>query len=449
MEPAGKLAQGGRLDVGVTIENFGPIQSGKIELKPLTIFMGSNNSGKSYAALLIYTMLSSGHHAMRQIIDDRIMRRIRKNGDLRQSGPLPTSFSLGYDVNQACKEFTQELQRNFSSSLSNLASFRHKTCTLQISSRILHSTITLQNGKKPKYDPADNWNTHVTVDYSGDCPPITIDDDNNVTVNADVTTDSSLLNKMYKYCHAIAPLAYYLPSSRQGILQSHKLLLSLYVRSASYAGIDDIRVPKISGSAVDLLETLLTLPPEYGPCHAIARQLESSTIHGSITIKDAKFFPEIRYRRDGHIIPIHRAASMVSSIAPLILYLKHLIRPGYVLVIEEPEAHLHPEHQISLAKCIIDLIRSGVYVLISTHSPYMVEQMGNYLQAGGVPDKTKLPENKDRYIQRDELAVYSFELDQNVSVIKNVDVSEEGIDQQQFVDAFESISSHARAIEEL
>ena len=447
MKPADRQSQSSRLEVGVTIENFGPIQAGKIELKPLTIFMGSNNSGKSYAALLIYSILSSGHRSMHQIVDDCIMRRIKKNGNLH--GPLPTSFNLEYDINCACKEFTQELQRNFSASLSNLASFKHKTCTLQISSRILHSTITLQNGKKPKYDPTDNWNTPVTVDYSDDCQPIIINDDNSITVNVNVATDSALLNKMYKYCHTIAPLVYYLPASRQGILQSHKLLLSLYVRSASYAGIDDIQVPKIPGGAVDLLEALLTLPPEYGPCHAIARQLESSTLRGSITVRDAKFFPEIRYRRDGHIIPIHRAASMVSSIAPLVLYLKHLIRPGYVLVIEEPEAHLHPEHQIGLAKCIVDLIRSGVYVLISTHSPYMVEQLGNYLQAGGVLDKTTLPENKDRYIQRDELAVYSFELDQNMSVIKNVDVSEDGIDQKQFVDAFESISSHARAIEEL
>ena len=435
--------------MGVTIENFGPIQSGKIELKPLTIFMGSNNTGKSYATLLIYSILRSGHYSMHQIVDDHIMRRIRKNGDLHRNSPPPTSFNLEYDTNLACKEFTQELQRNFSSSLSNLILFKHKACTLQISTRILHSTITLRNNKKPKYGPADNWNTPVTVDYSGISKPFIIDDDNSITVNVDIAADSSLQGKMHEYCHAIAPLAYYLPATRQGILQSHNLLLSPYVRSASYAGIDEIRIPKISGSALDLLETLLTLPPERGPCYAIAKQLESSTLCGSVIIKGAKFFPEIRYRRGSHVIPIHRAASTVSSLAPLVLYLKYLIRPGCVLVIEESEAHLHPEHQINLAKCIVDLIRSGAYVLVSTHSPYMVEQIGNYLQAGGVFDKTKLPENKDRYIQCDELAVYSFELDQGTSVIKNVDVSEDGIDQRQFVDAFEMISSHTRAIERL
>lgn len=449
MELVAKRPPNNRLEMSVTIDNFGPIRSGKIELRPLTIFMGSNNSGKSYAALLIYSILSSGHRLIHDIVDGRIVRRIVENKDLYQHGSPLTSFNLEYDVNLVYEEFTQELRRNFSASLSDLILFKHEVCTLKISSRILHSTITLQNGRKPKYNSTDNWNRSVTVDHSGHCPPIIIDDYNNITVNADVTSVPSLRKKMLEYCHAIAPLVYYLPASRQGILQNHELLLSRYIRAASYAGIDDNRVPKISGGTVDFMDTLLTLSHKYGPCYKIAEQLESRMLRGSVTIKDTKSFPEIRYRHDGHIIPLHRAASMVSSTAPLVLYLKHRIKPGYVLIIEEPEAHLDPENQIALSKCLVDLIRRGVYVLISTHSPYMVEQLGNYLQAGGVSDKTKLPENKGRYIKRDELAVYSFESDQNMSVVKNVDVSEDGIDQKQFVSAFESIASHARAIEEL
>ena len=57
MEAAGRRLPGGSLEMGVTIKNFGPIRSGQIKLKPLTIFMGSNNSGKSYAALLIYSII--------------------------------------------------------------------------------------------------------------------------------------------------------------------------------------------------------------------------------------------------------------------------------------------------------------------------------------------------------------------------------------------------------
>ena len=42
--------------MAITIENFGPISKGTINLKPLTIFVGPNGCGKSHAAALFYTM---------------------------------------------------------------------------------------------------------------------------------------------------------------------------------------------------------------------------------------------------------------------------------------------------------------------------------------------------------------------------------------------------------
>jgi len=54
-----KKNQNSKLDLKLEIKDFGPISSGKIDLKPLTIFVGPNNSGKSYAALLIHSIFKS------------------------------------------------------------------------------------------------------------------------------------------------------------------------------------------------------------------------------------------------------------------------------------------------------------------------------------------------------------------------------------------------------
>lgn len=43
----------------ITIRDFGPISRGTIRLRPLTILTGPNNSGKSYAAMLACSLLSS------------------------------------------------------------------------------------------------------------------------------------------------------------------------------------------------------------------------------------------------------------------------------------------------------------------------------------------------------------------------------------------------------
>jgi len=40
----------------IEIENFGPIAEADVDMKPLMVFMGPNSSGKSYLALLIYSL---------------------------------------------------------------------------------------------------------------------------------------------------------------------------------------------------------------------------------------------------------------------------------------------------------------------------------------------------------------------------------------------------------
>ena len=40
----------------IAFRNFGPIAHAEVDLKPLTILIGSNNTGKSYLALAIRTI---------------------------------------------------------------------------------------------------------------------------------------------------------------------------------------------------------------------------------------------------------------------------------------------------------------------------------------------------------------------------------------------------------
>ena len=372
-------------------------------------------------------------------ISYKIMRRL---SNTETSPTNPAYFDLQHDAGDICKKITKDLQINLATDTPGLVSFGHDRCDLHISSRMLQASISLHADKPEEYKTANSWNTRVTVDYSDNCNPITIDD-NVITVSAGLLTDPLPLSKMFE---CMAPSAHYLPAARQGILQNRKLL-AWY---APYAGMGEFRAAKISGTTASLLEDLLTLPSEYGPCFKIACDLEENMLRGEIRIADTENFPEINYHHDGHILPLHQTSAMVTAAAPLVLYIKYLIRPGTVFIIEEPEADLHPLHQTTLARCLVDLVRSCVYVLISTHSPYLMEQIGNYLQAGRVSDKTNLPDGNNRYVKRDELAVYSFEHEQDVSTITKINTSDiDGIDQHQFVDAFEIISRQARTIEGL
>ena len=38
------------LNIQIAVENFGPIEKAEIDLRPLTVFVGESNTGKTYLA---------------------------------------------------------------------------------------------------------------------------------------------------------------------------------------------------------------------------------------------------------------------------------------------------------------------------------------------------------------------------------------------------------------
>ena len=115
------------------------------------------------------------------------------------------------------------------------------------------------------------------------------------------------------------------------------------------------------------------------------------------------------YRSNGTSTPLPRASSSVSEIAPLSLYLKHVVGRRSVLVIEEPETHLHPANEVILAKYVVRLVRAGHCVVLTTHSPYMLEKLAKYSLAGELPAEDRvgrLGYGRGDYLAPDEVSAY-------------------------------------------
>ncbi|MCA1702406.1 MAG: AAA family ATPase [Actinobacteria bacterium] len=86
------------------------------------------------------------------------------------------------------------------------------------------------------------------------------------------------------------------------------------------------------------------------------------------------------YRTSGLSLPLHRTSSMVSELAPVVLYLRYILDQGDLLLIEEPESHLHPESQLRVARAIA-LAGSGLWVALTTHSDYLLQSISNAIRA--------------------------------------------------------------------
>jgi hypothetical protein len=85
-------------------------------------------------------------------------------------------------------------------------------------------------------------------------------------------------------------------------------------------------------------------------------------------------------RRGSMKIPPINVASGIKALSIIeILFKGDYVGEDALLVLDEPETNLHPTWQIAYAKAICDLVRSGVKVLVTTHSPYMLEALRGYI----------------------------------------------------------------------
>ena len=76
-----------------------------------------------------------------------------------------------------------------------------------------------------------------------------------------------------------------------------------------------------------------------------------------------------------------------------ILSQNNYLNKDTVLVLDEPEVHLHPKWQLEMAKVIVELVKNGVKVLVNSHSPYMIEALERYAEKAEVPADFYFAEN--------------------------------------------------------
>ena len=466
----------------ISVENFGPIREGTVEFKPLTVFIGPNNSGKSYMATLMYALFQSlsGNgfspalppFHLKELVkkqDEAILAMTpeRLDAEPELSSSLTRYFldDIQEDVRTSVDEYMTEVADDLPGVIRDcfgFADFNELASRSENSARSLAITLTDATRDQNVLALRQEATSELPDGKYSPLPHIDIPTDTGEYSDPFMYSGLSVLvwDGILKRLGIPTRNSHYMPAGRSGILQGWQLIASMAVQTLSrHVGVRRFEIPSLTGVTGDFLQTLLERVLQNGRRDPMYRRMRSRAyraapnpalalmkrdlLKGAISVSGNPSQDPTMYYETGSLrIPVQHASSMVAELAPLYLWIERVLQPGDVLIIDEPEAHLHPENQRRIARVLVRLVNGGVNVICATHSSLILHQMSNHILAASASEKKRgeLGFADEDILKLDDIGGYLFRLCEDGARIEPLEIDDTfGVSEDEFVKVADNI----------
>jgi ABC-type dipeptide/oligopeptide/nickel transport system ATPase component len=380
-------AAGEELLMKITFSNLGTIKETELDLRPLTVIIGPNNTSKTYVAYSVYGLWKGGReHA--PVVSDHIEFKHTSNR---------VSTVVDHKFLNVIAQYLNEIPEPFRK---NLAAYFQDT-----SGRLFSNThFAVSTTVEEAFDAVNSAINVIAKQYRR---PAKITDNQAEFDTSDLGKEGARrLTRSFSEAVILGlfPRPYLMPAERNAFIITYKMLATRRFRILRDAQRAMVQHAKINQRQIELLreqgdlryptpiEDFLDFLADVelsdhsnghrkeGPIAALARLIEDSIQNKHAT----RFAPtslgghEIKVDITKALsIDLYNASSSIKQLAPLLLYLRHRAQPNDLLIIDEPEMNLHPESQAKLLEALGILVNLGVHVLLTTHSPYFMAHLNN------------------------------------------------------------------------
>jgi len=444
----------------VSVTNLGAIKEATIELGGLTIFVGPNGTGKSYLAKVIYGLQRHETLTSNFIGHEELFYQIFFGKSL--STPTVAIKHL--------KRLSPDALQSAMPALANL-----------------HGNL-FKEGLGEYFNDDSNLFANTSITFS-DFLPLTNEQLRNI-IDTSIKSIEDLRNSRSKdeisvalvvwtlYLHVFwfvgGGLADYFPAARSNFMMTYKALYR--ARADEHVGLETISDKLLLASkgshtrktgtlirydrpTEDFISHLYDLDSSYESSLAgVSGKLQSQLYGGDRLVVEQPegALPDFRYQIDGSDskIRLHLTSSMVTETTPLLIGLRHWVMPNSLVIIDEPESHLHPEAQKALVNGLAEAVNQGLRVIFITHSPYILSCVNNLIKFDSVikkfpedADVLKLKHDHPNMVALEKkVSAYHFGKD---GIVKDIVLKSGLIDEAEFTEPFDRINEIYEAMRDI
>jgi len=369
-----------------TLSDYHAIKEADITINGITVLAGENGCGKSTLSRWLYYLIN-GFNKFDEFVYKDLLKKIqsylRKPDRLRRdivnrgSENINATYSRLLDS----KVVYGDIDRLFEESMNILYSFQEELINYMESgdernqNRVLSYLSIPTNG-------VYNWDKHVSL-YCNEL----IDDVKAAYVNASTELKKHPFGALQKYIYDFCieegivdpPASIQFYEDQTPLLTDQRFSIPYALRRAIY--IDTPMALTLDRTALkhwrELADMMLNpAKSDKSERNKILLAQITRSINGKVSAdKGLIQDEELHYHRaDGLNIRLEDTATGIKSFA----YLQRLLENGYLdeeslLLIDEPEAHLHPQWIVEFARLLVLLHKQlGLKIMIATHNPDMV-----------------------------------------------------------------------------
>lgn len=433
------------------VDNFAKIKKADVKLNSLMCFVGDNNSGKSYLMSLLWGILTIGKDffpkkpskSKTYIECERWLESVQ-NQDVLIDDAVSSLYITW---------FNEILNSNKKALMKKLFNFEVAIEKLEIRDYFREKPISIKwNENRERYSTQKNSIFFPKREV--------ISRDELLKMNSYICwfmvmgeLSAPLLTQAVMGRRNGEPV--YLPASRTGFMLTYPQLVESSLQK-SFSTEQEDSVSLLTLPYVDFLQliTRFEVSVKKNKYIEIIDFMENRMTNGDLSVKK-QMLPVIKYHPKGSDkeLPLHVASSIISETAPLLLLLKSNIKFN-TLIIEEPEAHLHPELQQQMARVIIRIVNSGIPVWLTTHSDTMIQHINNMIKLKG---NTKTKQNQlmnefsyepEDLISRDNISMYQFVKEDYRSRLEELECNKYGFVVNTFNDSLKKILDEVYAFQD-